>query len=296
MQQLFITTCRIFSLFTIFITLLTISGCQSVNTVNFLTPRSDFTLEKDLSYGDDPRQVLDVYTPLNIKPKQSIIVFVHGGSWDSGSKDDYLFVGQAFAALGYVTVIPNYRLYPQVEFPAFVEDIALAVATLDQVLSAASCPDRQKIILAGHSAGGHIAAMLAAAPDYLQQQDSDVDLQAFIGMAAPYDLPLDHPLVIDKFTSVTNNLDANPINLATSDMPPMLLFHGKNDTTVFPHHTLRFTERLQKLGVEVESHLYPKADHTELVGALSSNLRFLNPVYKDMSKYLRKNGLNQSCE
>ena len=192
MQRLSITTCRVFSLFTILIILLAISGCQPASTVNFLTPRSDFTLEKNLNYGDDPRQLLDVYTPLDVKPKQSLIVFVHGGSWDSGSKDDYLFVGQAFAALGYVTVIPNYRLYPQVEFPAFVEDIALAIATLDQILPAGSCPDRQKIILAGHSAGGHIAAMLAAAPDYIQQQGSKVQFQALIGMAAPYDLPLDH--------------------------------------------------------------------------------------------------------
>ena len=102
--------------------------------------------------------------------------------------------------------------------------------------------------------------------------------------------------MIEKFTLVSNNLDANPVNLASSDMPPTLLFHGGKDITVFPHHTLRFTERLQELDVEVESHLYPKTDHTELVGALSSNLRFLNPVYKDMSKYLRKNGLDQLCE
>lgn len=276
--------------------LLTLSGCQTASIINFLTPRSNFTLKNNLSYGKDPRQVLDVYTPENVRPKESLIVFVHGGSWASGSKDDYLFVGEAFTSLGYVTVIPNYRLYPQVKFPAFVEDIALALASLKQILPAGSCPDRQKIILVGHSAGGHIAAMLATAPGYLRQQNSNVRLEAFIGLAAPYDLPLDHPLVIDKFTTVTNNMDANPVNLATSNMPPVLLFHGEKDTTAYPHHTLRFTRRLQELGVNVESHLYPETDHMELIGAISSRLRFLNPVYRDISVFLRKNGFDHQCE
>lgn len=289
-------TSWISAMITTLIIVFALSGCQTASIINFLTPRSDFALEKNLSYGNDPRQVLDVYTPRHVKPKESLIVFVHGGSWANGSKDDYLFVGEAFTALGYVTVIPNYRLYPQVKFPAFVEDTALALASLKRVLPKGRCPDQQKIILVGHSAGGHIAAMLATAPEYLRQQNSNVQLQALIGLAAPYDLPLDHPLVIDKFTTVTNNRDANPVNLATSDMPPTLLFHGEQDTTAYPYHTLLFTQRLQELGVEVESHLYPETDHLELIGALSSRLRFLNPVYQDISVYLRKNGLDQQCE
>jgi acetyl esterase/lipase len=103
-------------------------------------------------------------------------------------------------------------------------------------------------------------------------------------------------LVVDKFTSVTDDLEANPINLATASAPPSLLLHGEKDTTVYPFHTHSFTERLRQLGVPVEKHLYPDTDHVKLVGALSTTLRFLNSAQQDISNYLQKNGLDKPCK
>ena len=89
------------------------------------------------------------------------MIFFYGGSWDTGSKNDYLFVAQALAASGYTVVIPDYRLYPAVRFPAFVDDGARAVRwTADRV-------GTDKVFVMGHSAGAHIALMLAANTPYL---------------------------------------------------------------------------------------------------------------------------------
>lgn len=274
---------------------LVFAGCQSTAIINTLTPRGAFTVQKDIQYGEDQRQSLDIYTPTKRSFNSGVIVFVHGGSWADGDKKDFLFVGQAFAEMGYVTVIPNYRLYPQVKFPAFIDDIALALAELKNLLPAQACPDKQKIILVGHSAGAHTVAMLATAPQYLQRNNANIALTTWIGLAGPYDLPLDHPLVIEKFTTVNNKLDANPLNLANKETPPALLIHGDEDTTVYPHHTRELTTRLQQLGVPVASYIYPDTNHAKLLGGLAKSLHFLNPVYADISTYLHGRGLDRAC-
>lgn len=277
------------------LTLLMIS-CQSTMVINALTPRDDFQLQKNIPYGSDARQKLDIYTPTQKNIKSAIVVFVHGGSWANGDKKEYLFVGQAFAEMGYVTVIPNYRLYPQAKFPDFIDDVAQAIATLKDLLPSEVCADPQKIILVGHSAGAHSVAMLATAPKYLARNHADITLSTWIGLAGPYDLPLDNPLVIEKFTTVTNNIDANPLHLANSKTPSALLIHGDKDTTVYPHHTRNLTKRLKELDVPVVTHIYPETNHTQLVGGLAKNLRFLNPVYQDIAAYLHSRQLDQECK
>lgn len=272
-------------------------ACRPSSIINTLTPRGAFDLQKDVSYGTDARQVMDIYTPTADHHKSAIVVFVHGGSWADGDKKDYLFVGQAFSELGYLTVIPNYRLYPQVQFPDFIHDIARALAALERLLPAQPCIgiDPQKIILVGHSAGAHTVAMIATDPQYLHKQKTNVDIQTWIGLAGPYDLPLDSPLVVDKFTTVDNNRDANPLNLATANTPPALLLHGVDDTTVYPEHTRKMTRRLQELGVPVVTHYYAKTNHTRMAGGLAKNLRFLNGAYADIEQYLAERGLDQDC-
>lgn len=272
-----------------------LSACKATTLINALTPRGDFDLKKNVPYGDNPRQQLDIYTPTARTMKSAIIVFVHGGSWADGDKKQYLFVGQAFAEMGYLTVIPNYRLYPEVKFPDFIDDIALATSRLKDLLPENKCPDPHNIILVGHSAGAHTVAMLATDPKYLQRNKAEIKLQTWIGMAGPYNLPLDHPMVVDKFTTVKNNTDANPVNLATADVAPALLLHGEKDETAYPKHTRELSERLQQLGVPVVTHIYPDTNHTKIVGGLAKNLRFLNPVYTDIENYLTETGLDETC-
>ncbi|MDQ2075995.1 alpha/beta hydrolase [Marinimicrobium sp. ABcell2] len=270
-------------------------ACQPVKVLNGVTPRGAFTLESDVPYGTEHRQGMDIYLPRNRPYRRAVLVFVYGGSWESGDKEDFLFVGQTFARMGYVTVIPNYRLYPEVEFPDFVDDIALAIARLSAEMPE-SCPEGLDVILMGHSAGGHTAAMLATDPKYLaRNQGEEVQVRGLIGLAAPYDLPLDHELVVDKFTRVTDDAEVNPLALATAEAPPSLLLHGGADTTAYPYHTERFTARLEELGVPVTSHIYPRARHVNLLAGVASVLRFLNPATDDIETFLKAHGLSDTC-
>lgn len=278
-----------------FIANLALTGCQPTFVLNQLTPRDGFSVQRDLAYGPDPRHRLDIYIPENRTPNKTIVVFVHGGAWDSGGKDQYLFVGQAFTSLGYITAIPNYRLHPQVQFPAFIDDVALAIAVLDQRLPPQACAETLGVILVGHSAGAHTAAMLATVPKYLTRNGVDAELRAFIGLAGPYDLPLEDPAVIGKFDNMTHELEANPVALVTAATPRTLLIHGDGDATVGLHHTEKLKAKLEQLGVPVTVRIYEDTNHARVIGALANSLRFLNPVYEDIDQFLKTAELDRAC-
>ena len=271
--------------------------------LNYLAPHGHSKRIKDLPYSLQERHNLDLYLPQKIDESKPVLVFVHGGSWDTGRKEDYLFAGFALSELGYITVIPNYRLYPQVQFPHFVEDVGVAISGLPQQLKNQNInfPDPLSVVLIGHSAGAHTAAMLVSNNKYHQKLNEHVQLKALIGLAGPYDLPLDDELVIGKFDGVKlhdvsehaidtghthNSHDANPINLAHENMPPVLLIHGEKDETVGPYHSERFSARLRQLNIPTQHLTYKGTNHRHLVGGLSIYARFLNPVYKDIQAFL----------
>ena len=111
-------------------------ACSPVRLLNALTPRYTFSLFADIPYGPGERQVLDVYLPARVlhhwpadaNAGAPVVVFFYGGSWQSGERKDYLFVGEALASRGFVAVLPDYRTYPATTFPGFVDDAAQAVA------------------------------------------------------------------------------------------------------------------------------------------------------------------------
>lgn len=271
--------------------------------MNYLAPRFHVTRMKDLPYASDERHSLDLYLPKK-QTHQDIVVFVHGGAWDTGHKNEYQFAGLAFSELGYITAVPSYRLYPQVQFPQFIEDVAHSIASLSRHLTVQGHPHSEplNIILIGHSAGAHTAAMLATDAKYLQQVEANVRIKACIGLAGPYDLPLDDPLVIGKFDGVTlhdiserqvdlghdhNDHEANPINLAHGQMAPMCLIHGEADETVGPYHSERFKKMLDYLQVPCAHITYAGVNHRYLVGGLSIFGRKLNPVFNDIRQFLK---------
>lgn len=98
--------------------------------VNALTPSKTYHAVTDVAYGDSERQRLDVYVPTRAEAAvggMPVVVFFYGGSWQNGDRAEYRFVGEALASQGFLAILPDYRTYPEVTFPAFMDDAASAV-------------------------------------------------------------------------------------------------------------------------------------------------------------------------
>ncbi len=112
---------------------LIIAGCTSIKStdlLNFVLPASGYE-KTQLNYGNNPRQSLDLYIP-KTEQKKIPIIFVYGGAWREGNKQDYEFVAHALTGLGHIVIIPDYRLYPEAQFPEFVNDVANAISFVEQ--------------------------------------------------------------------------------------------------------------------------------------------------------------------
>lgn len=279
-----------------FAPLLALASCSApglLTGLNALVPgdRDARLAARGLHYADGERQRLDVWTPGRQAPgaRLPIVVFFYGGGWVSGSRQDYGFAGAAFAGKGFVTIIPDYRLVPGVRFPAFVEDGALAVRwARDHAAEFGGDPSR--ITLAGHSAGGYIAAMLALDGHFLR--DAGVDprtIRAAALLAAPLDFyPFTEARGRDALGQWPRPAETQPISVARPDAPPLLLAAGTADTIVRPRNSVALAARLRSLGAPVELKLYPGKDHVDLAKALSRPFRGSVPVLADSSDFLHR--------
>nr|MDQ6917698.1 alpha/beta hydrolase [Pseudomonadota bacterium] len=107
---------------------LVLAACSPVRVLNALAESGASRMLTGIAYGGDPRQQLDLYIPANARGPFPVVLFFFGGSWNSGNRADYRFVGEALASRGIMVVIADYRLYPQVRYPEFLDDSALAAA------------------------------------------------------------------------------------------------------------------------------------------------------------------------
>lgn len=240
----------------------------------------------DVQYGVEPAHRLDLYVP-EAAELAPVIVFWHGGMWKKGSKDDVRFVGAALARSGYVAVIPNYRLYPQVRFPAFVDDGARAVAWVrEEIASFGGDPDA--IFLMGHSAGAYIATMLAFDPRYLNEHgESAKCIRGVIGMAGPY--TLERPAVfLESIFDKSSNARWRPIDAVATASPPTLLLHGEADNIVWVDEAKAMADRLGQHAVPVELRTYPDRSHYDILVAWWWPLQFRAPVRRDVQRFIER--------
>ncbi len=261
-----------------------LAACSGAAVLDALTPSHGYQVQHDLAYGPEPRQHLDLYAPEDAPADAPLVVFFYGGNWESGDKATYRFVGQAFTARGYVTAIPDYRLYPEVRYPLFLEDAAAAVAWLH-----AQQPTRP-IYLAGHSAGAYLAVMLSLDPRWLGAHDqvSCQLIEGAVGLAGPYDfLPLHDATLEQIFGPGPASPGSQPINHVTPAAPPLLVATGEDDHTVDPGNSERLTNALLAVGAPVQLRRYPGVAHVGLVAALAAPLRFVAPVLDDADAFLR---------
>lgn len=263
-------------------------GCSPLKVLNAFTPGGTFTRTADLGYGSDPRNRLDIYTPVDAPPDAPVVVFFYGGSWNSGSRSDYSFVGEALASRGIVAVLADYRLYPQVHYQGFLDDSARAVGwTRQHIREYGGDPDRLYVM--GHSAGGYNAAMLALDSKWLATVGMKPSmLSGWIGLAGPYDfLPIENPEVKPVFYFPNSPPDSQPINHVCAASPPALLMAAKDDTLVNPErNTGGMARRLRELGVPVRELYFSKPGHATLVAAFSRPMRGLAPVLDEVVQFV----------
>ncbi len=263
-------------------------ACSPLKVLNAFTPSSTFSRTSDLAYGPDPRNKLDIYTPKDAAPDAPVVVFFYGGSWVSGSRGDYAFVGEALASRGIVAVLADYRLYPQVHYQELLQDSAQAVGWTHAHIRQYG-GDPGKLYVMGHSAGAYNAAMLALDPKWLAAAGTTPSIiKGWIGLAGPYDfLPIEDAEVKPVFYFPNSPPDSQPINHVSVASPPALLIASVDDTEVNPQrNTGGMASRLRAQGVSVREVYFSRTSHRTLVGALARPLRSLAPVLEEVAAFI----------
>jgi acetyl esterase/lipase len=276
------------------------SACSSVTfaAANLPALFGHYERSTDIPYGADPRQRLDVYVP---KPNgtdepsaggqragesRPVVIFWYGGSWQMGDRSSYRFVGAALAERGFVTVLPDYRLYPQSKFPEFLVDGAHAVAWVQQHAQEFG-GDPHRIVLMGHSAGAHMAAFLALNQAFLANGGAHPEwIVGLVGLSGPYVLAPNSNVLHTIFGKPYNEADWQPVHFVTRAAPPTFLAHGLDDTVVAVAQTEALRDALRADGVRVEAQLYPGRGHADTVAALSIPARKRVPVLDEAVQFI----------
>lgn len=239
---------------------------------------------RDVSYGKDARQKLDVYVPKNGRGPWPVLVFVHGGSWQSGNKNPYSFVGRALAAQGFVTMVINYRLHPKHPYPSFIEDTALSLRWASQNAGKYG-GNGKRLFVMGHSAGAYNAAMAV-----LDRRHAKIvpKISGVVTLAGPFDfLPLDSSTTKKVFGWVDDLPSTQPVNHVRADAPPFLILHGRNDTTVFLRNAKSLQKAFKDAGASATLKIYDDVSHAGIMLALSRPLRSRAPVLEDAVRFFR---------
>ncbi|AEQ52874.1 alpha/beta hydrolase [Pelagibacterium halotolerans] len=258
-----------------------------VGIFNALVPKDGgVAIERNVAFGAHPRQKLDIYRPAGDETGLPVIYFSYGGGWESGDKAEYGFVGRALAARGYVTVIADYRLVPEVVFPDFVADNGLAVQWVaDTIGNYGGDPGR--MVLMGHSAGAYNVMMLALDPQFGVDMSN---IRAVVGLSGPYDFyPFDVSQSRNAFGNFPRPEQTQPVNLVSGEMPPVFLGHGDKDETVFLRNSVALAETMTNAGVDVSLRIYEGGNHADTLGSLAMPLRWRYPVLDDVLAFIEAN-------
>lgn len=265
------------------------AACSPIGVLNTLGPRDAGVrrVAQDLSYGDDPRQRFDLYAPTG-RRGLPVVVFFYGGGWDSGSKEVYGWAAQALAAQGFLVALPDYRVVPQVVFPAFIEDAAAATAEVAKVATTYG-GDPARLAVAGHSAGAHLALMITLDRRYMAAAGAPDLIKAAVGLSGPYDfLPFDVQASRNAFGRAPDPTLTQPVTFARADAPPVWLGHGTDDDVVHAEDTTILDARIHAAGGRSEAKLYPGLNHADTLATFSPLFRRKAPVLADAAAFLHR--------
>lgn len=263
---------------------------QALVATNAVIADTDIAVEKDIGFGPDPMHKLDIYAPTERHPayaeslKNPIVIFYYGGGWRMGEKPFYQFAGAALAAQGYRVVIPDYRLFPDVQFNGFMQDAGLAYHWVWEQLAA---PDNVQIVVMGHSAGAHMAALLAYGDRY--RLGDAPRPSALVGLAGPYSFdPTDWPSTKAIFADVEDADAVRPVAFVDENSPPSLLFHGDRDDVVKLWNQEQLAEALATNNVRHQANVVPDTGHYKILFSLSRPLREKMGVVDQIKSFLEQ--------
>ena len=240
-------------------------SCAPVKLLNAVTSASSFEKDKNLSYGDLERQKLDIYNAQEPRLNSPVIIFVHGGSWDSGNKNLYKFLAQGFTAEGFDVVVPNYRLYPDVVFPAMIEDTGKAIAYAAQHFSG------RELVVMGHSAGAYNSLMTLLRPEFYPGGSSAIcsRIAGVVAIAPPTGtVSLVKEPYITIFPERFTGADA-PMQNAQTKIPPVLFVHGLKDTVVYPQESQMLADKITERGGSAKVKTYAELNHIGVIKVTS---------------------------
>lgn len=258
-----------------------------LDVLNASVSHAGIEAERGIAYGEDPRQAIDIYAQPS-RRNAPVVVFFHGGAWRTGNRADYAFMGVALARMGFVGVIADYRHFPEAGFPGFVEDAARATAA-----ARAYCPawggDPRRVVLFGHSAGAHIAAMVALDPQFLGAVDmTRREIAGWVGLAGPYDfLPMRDPEVREVFGTAVESPLSQPITFADGQAAPALLLHGVDDRVVYPSNTINLARRIRERGGEAREAILPRTGHIDILLAFAPLFMKRGGIATEVAAFVR---------
>ncbi len=270
---------------------LLLSACSPAALLNATVPSEGVQVTRGVAYAEGPRGRLDIYRPASAAGRAPLVVFIYGGSWRTGDKGMYAFVALPLAMRGAVVVVPDYRVYPEVRFPEFLDDNARAVAWAAAHASALGA-DPQRVFVVGHSAGAYNAAMLALDPRRLAGAGFGRErLAGVVGLAGPYDfLPITGEDIKPVFASVDDGPLSQPVTYVDGRNPPMLLMAGTDDTTVNPLNTASLAEKVRAAGGPVEARALPGIGHIGIVTAFAPLFRKRAAVLDEVWAFIQRHG------
>jgi len=237
---------------------------------------------RDLRYYDGQnahptKHLLDLYLPQR-QTAFPLLVFVHGGAWSRGDKGAYAgayeYLGARVAGQEVGVAVINYRLSPEVTHPEHARDVARAVAWLFRNSSKYGW-SAGRIYLVGHSAGAHLAALVAVEPSYLQAHGLNPQIiKGVVAISGVYDLTVGgvtaKMLYEPVFGSDSQGLaEASPALHLTKKSPPFLVLYAQNDYPSLDVQARRFQKALKEAGIQVKAAMIPGRDHVSIISGLA---------------------------
>jgi acetyl esterase/lipase len=246
-------------------------------------------IEKDIPYGTTEagsRNQLDIYFPEQDGRSKDVLVFIHGGSWRTGKKNTYWWLGRNFASKNVVEVNINYRLAPGHQYDQMAADAAAAIKWVKNNVSRfGGNPDR--IFVMGHSAGGHLAALINSDPRFFNDQGIDNPIRGIIlndsfGLDMhEYLLTAEKNKQTDSFLN-TFSIDpeiwktGSPLNYFDQVKNPYLILVGERTYPTIQMQSKRLYEKLLAKNHPVRFYKVPRKKH---VGMISQMVIGTNVLY-----------------